>query len=948
MTRPTIGLFAALPVLIAQPAAVQDGWGVPDLMRKLGDRKGLVWEADFQQGADGFALEKCDGAEGEIGFVQGKMVVRKTNYRGYLRINSVQTFSKPVGFTLKSFADAEVTGADPNYSLAFPRIVDGRNALTPCVELDGKGVFMWGGEKNAYLANTPPGVVERRFSNFKVEVPGGTDLRPVLVIGGAPSETLWHRWGVQNYAFASAEWKKMCVRYQSGLAGKTNLEDRTEFDRRLASDTDHTAKVVKRGGRVRLVVDGKDEVPVFFKNPGSWDENWGDCNGRDMAKAGVRLQCFDVGKVKNWTNGCFDVEREIRNVRDRMRASPDALTVLSVYLSMPKEYAERHPTELWRQPDGTPCVGQEFHMYSPHYNSPSKTPYRPKNPGCVWPWISCASKVYERDVKDNLTQLLEGLRRESLDKRIVGFHIAGWHDGQFSMYRSDYSPPAKEGFRDYLVEKYGSAPEHLDIPVPDRKPYYDPASERLSYDWNVYQHLLPFRFQERIARHLKKVIAKDVVCLHWCMDVYADIMGGSFYFDEFLASDAMDGLVSQSSYVRRLPGNSVGCAIPYASFNRAGKLYVDELDLRAWGCVPGYVKEESMGGLGFAMDLPEWQSVNRKMAGRLIAHDQGYWYYDISGGFWNPDEIERDIGESIRTYAAQRQVPKVDWKPSAALVVDSHGFLWCNHVGAGRNPCGRGVVEGQVGLLAASGVPYDAFTYADAARGDGALAPYKVVVMAGFREMDDVRRSFLSGLVKAGKTVVLLAGSGGFRGLERPVGRSPEILAVDPARQSEFMSRFYTSWLRWSLGSTVGDLAQEMRPMSYSFEEREGTAVLARYADDGRPAVIRRGSVVVVGQNEGLSPRFFNRLVREAGGYVPVEKGLQIDMNGEFMSLCALENGDFEVRLPPGCRVRNLKTGLMSAVSGSVLHVKMIVGEVRWYRLEWETQGDTPRQVPEK
>ena len=925
-------MFFLLIAALAFSAGAQEGWRNECPTRRLSERAGIVWEADFSRGADGFSLEKCDGAEGELVFERGKMVVRKTNYRGYLRINALETFSKPVGFTLKSFADAEVTDSDPNYSLAFPRIVDSRNRLTPCVELDAKGVFMWGGEKNAYLANTPPGVAERRFSNFKVAAAGGTELRPVLVVAGAPSESRWHRWGVQDYQRANAAWTKERAKWQSGLAGKTNLEDRAVFDRRLAADAVHTAKVVKRDGSVRLVVDGRDEVPVFFKNPGSWDENWGDCNGRDMAKAGVRLQCFDVGKVRNWTNGVFDVEREVRNVRDRMRASPESLTILSVYLSTPREYAERHPTEIWRQPDGTPCVGQEFHMYSPHYSKP-QTPYKPKNPGSCWPWISCASKVYERDVKDNLTRLLAGLRREGLDKRIVGFHIAGWHDGQFSMYRSDYSAPAKAGFRDYLIGKYGSAPENLEIPVPDRRAYYDPQTERLAYDWNVYQHLLPFRFQERIARHLKKTIAKDVVCLHWCMDVYCDLMGGSFYFDEFLASDAMDALVSQSSYVRRLPGNSVGCAIPFASFTRAGKLYVDELDLRAWGCVPGYVKEESMGGLGFAMDLPEWQSVNRKMAGRLIARDQGYWYYDISGGYWNPDEIEADIGASVGTYAARRQAPKADWTPSAALVADSHGFLWCNHVGAHKNPCGRGVVEGQVGLLAASGVPYDALTYADVARDATALSPYRVVVLAGFREMDEGRRQFLDALVKAGKTVVLLAGTGGFRDRVRPVGRSPEILAVDPARQGEFMSHYYACWQRWSLGSTAGDLAEEMRPMSFSFGEGGGTDVLARYADDGTPAVIRRGNVVAFGQSEALTPKFFNRLVREAGGYVPVDGGLEVDMSGTFLSVHALRTGRFDFRLPFPCRVVNLKTDRPAEVRGGVLSLDLSAGETRWYAL---------------
>ncbi|MBR4938292.1 MAG: hypothetical protein IKZ22_05415, partial [Kiritimatiellae bacterium] len=72
-----------------------------------------------------------------------------------------------------------------------------------------------------------------------------------------------------------------------------------------------------------------------------------------------------------------------------------------------------------------------------------------------------------------------------------------------------------------------------------------------------------------------------------------------------------------------LPGLPVGCSLPLPSFTRNGKLYIDEFDLRAWGEIPGYVREESMTGLAFAMDLPEWEAVNRKMVGRMIAAGHG-------------------------------------------------------------------------------------------------------------------------------------------------------------------------------------------------------------------------------------------------------------------------------------------------------------------------------------
>ena len=657
---------------VAVCATESEGWDNRCETRALRERTDRIfWEAQFDKGADAFDIEKRDGAEGEVSFSGGRMTVRKTNAAGYILVTAKNSFSRPVGAKMKSFADAEVSGADPNYSLAFPRVLDDKKRLFACYQLDAVGVFMGGGEKIAYLANTAPGVAERRLSNFVVRPDRGTNLTAALVVAGAPSVTTWHRWGVEDYDAANAAWVKYRANFNTAGAGKTNLEDSVAFESRMARDVEHSAKVVRFGGRVRFLVDGKDTPPVIYKNPNSWGRSWGDYDGRGFAREGIRIQSFQIGEDRQWTNGEWNVEGTMRDIRDQMRASPDALVVLSFNASAPREYAESHPDEIWRNPDGTPCVGLWGHMYSRHYSDKNQKPYRD---GC-WPWVSHSSKVYLAYMKEILGEIIARLKAEGLSKRIVGIHFCGWHDSQFAPYRPDYSAPAKEGFREFLVQKYGKAPEDLELPVPGKEPFLDPEKEQLAHDFNVYLHLAPFRFQEELARHAKKSFGKDIVCMHWCMGPFTGEMSGAFYLDAFLKSDVMDALVAQPSYVRRLPGNPVGTSLPLASFTRRGKLYIDELDLRAWGEIPGYVKEESMGGLGFAMDLPEWEAVNRKMAGRMIAANQGFWYYDISGGFYNPAGIKEDIGSGVRTYADLRRGAASRWRPSAAVVVDEEGML---------------------------------------------------------------------------------------------------------------------------------------------------------------------------------------------------------------------------------------------------------------------------------
>ena len=911
-------------------AAENEGWDNRCETRKLRERSNKIyWEADFAKGTEAFTVEKLKGAEGEVSFADGRMTVRKTNAAGYILVVAKEPFSSCAGTKLKSFADAEVSGADPLYSLALPRIFDSRKRLSACWSLDAERTFMGGGEKIAYLVNTAPGVAERRFSNFIVDAKGGTNLSPALIIAGAPSVSVWHRWGVEDYDAANAAWEKFRAEYTTAGAGKTNFENSVVFDRRIAADVDHTAKIVKQGGRVRLLVDGKEEAPVIYKNPYSWGYSWGDFDGRGFAREGVRLQSFQIGCARHWTNGVWNIEGTMRDIRDMMRVSPEALVVLSFNASAHPEFAEKHPDEVWRNPDGTPCVGKWEHMYSRHFSSKYKKPYRD---GC-WPWVSHSSKVYLAYMNDVLGEIIARLKREGLSKRIVGIHFCGWHDAQFAPYRPDYSLPAKEGFREFLVAKYGKAPENLELPVPEKKPFLDPEKEKLAHDFNIYLHLAPFRFQEAMARHAKRCFGKDIVCMHWCMGPFTGEMSGAFYLDEFMKSDVMDALVAQPSYVRRLPGLPVGCSLPLPSFTRNGKLYIDEFDLRAWGEIPGYVREESMTGLAFAMDLPEWEAVNRKMVGRMIAAGHGYWYYDISGGFYNPEGIKEDIGAAMRTYSDVWKSGAERWEPSAAVVVDVEGMMWLNFIGEPKHPNGKALVNGQIGIWGASGVPFDVWTYEDVSKSAEALASRKVVVLAGFHHIDEARKQWINKLAAQGATLVFLAGTDGFRKNVRKEGAFPRIVAEDKSRECEFLSRFHADWMRWSLGIIAGDIAYSFMPPSYFFDEKPGTIVLARYAIDRKPAIVRRGKHIAVGQAAGLTPRFFNRLVREAGGYVPVEKGLQVDMNGSFLSVTALETGHFDFRLPFPCKVMNLKTGRPVPAADGVLPLDLVAGETRWYSI---------------
>jgi hypothetical protein len=81
-----------------------------------------------------------------------------------------------------------------------------------------------------------------------------------------------------------------------------------------------------------------------------------------------------------------------------------------------------------------------------------------------------------------------------------------------------------------------------------------------------------------------------------------------------------------------------------------------------------------------------------------------------------------------------------------------------------------------------------------------------------------------------------------------------------------------------------------------------------------------------------ILPADFSKIVRDAGGYVPTSYGLQVDMNGNFISLHAMRSGMYDFNLPYRSRVVNMKTGQIEA-NGITFKIHMTAGETRWYSI---------------
>ena len=315
----------------------------------------------------------------------------------------------------------------------------------------------------------------------------------------------------------------------------------------------------------------------------------------------------------------------------------------------------------------------------------------------------------------------------------------------------------------------------------------------------------------------------------------------------------------------------------------------------------------------------------------------------MANGWFYPREIAQDIGLTHRQYEGLLACKPSTWRPDVAIVIDEEGQLLVNQPGRPDEPGANAQVLQQWPQLAASGVPYDVWLADDWLRDPSLAAKYRVIVCATFRKIDERRKKLFESLKRDGRTLVFLSAMGlyggaevtGFAPLLSKKKMSHEIRAVCAEGEdaaSIMHANYLRAFYRWQDGSKYADARR------VTVSETPGMKVLARYVEDGAPAVASldekgwRG--VYICDPGGVSPGLFNRLAREGGAYVPVEKpGLQVDMNGNFISVHGLSAGRYDFRLPFPCKVTNMKSGQAQPLLGDVMRLDMDAGETCWFKL---------------
>ena len=932
-------------LVLAAAAVLPQGWLDRSPERTFPVPSLEVWRAPIEKGLGCLDIDWRDGATGTVTVAEldgtAALRVEKKNAAGYLLIRPKKGFSAKKGMRLRSFAACASRDGDGESQLAFLAMyAGGKEDLSHFAKFDKKGR---GGPRQTRMVSTPPGTPDRKLCHL--ELSNDDIVTPAIIVAGAPSTSYWNNWGVEDFTAAENAWKNSAMKRKTrALPDCCKPVDDAEFDRMVAAEPDHVAKVACRDGFARLVVDGKERLPLMFKYSTGATVH-GDftadmrmaAGGVDIQVVFVRMGVTSVPGRGHWSAAGFDCAGAVGEIRRKMMRVPRSKFILSVGLDAYPEFAGEHPGEAWMDANGRPVWGDAGHTLS---SPPKETEKKGR-----WIWVSNHSLVWREAVKKNLSMLIAELKRTGLAKLVVGVHLAGFHDGQFATGMPDFSAPACAAFREWQKREFGEI-RFEGAPAYGAARYVDPVKEAHQAAYLRFMKQAPFAMQEDVARHVKRAFGKSIVAIRYCMTPFGGSFNAAYDFVPFVNSDAIDILCAQPDYGRRLPALSLAHRVPLESSHAHGKLFLNEFDLRTYGACAPWEPELSSMGFSRVTDHAQWCTVHRRLAGQMFAKRMGWWYLDMAGGWFDPPEIAADIADVKRRGEELAVLPPDPWRPDVAVAVDEDGALLRNLVGKRWNPDEQLMGGGQIQMLGQSGVPYDYWLLEDFLRRPELAERYRMIVFFGMYDMDGRRLAFIDRMKRNGRTLAFLSGAGRIRGLGHfnlalDEKKAPADHAVVP--ESGFGVAMYSQLAENVYTQLLGIPEKDWRHRFYSpdrmsLSKNSAVKPRARYLDGAVAVGEQAGTdwrIAYVAEPGAFTPDYFRFLAAAAGAYVPTERsGLEVDMNGDFISLHCIRPGRYTFKFPFPATVVDLKIGMRLGVALKSLDLEMEAGETRWYALQ--------------
>jgi len=591
---------------------------------------------------------------------------------------------------------------------------------------------------------------------------------------------------------------------------------------------------------------------------------------------------------------------------------------------------------------------------------------RPGGLSSETPQPSRSSTKWRKTALGLFQQFLRHVEESDYADNMLGYMICHGRSGEWANpcpwepYFADYSAPSRRAFRQWLKEKYGSTDElrkawhdenvtleTAEIPsVAERlecgafsfQRIRAPEREQRVVDWYTFYALENARTITFFAQGAKAATGRRrlVGCFYGYLlglawSPYTLLETGHLALREILKCPDVDFLAAPTTYTHRARGSGVSVfPVPVASVRRAGKLYIDENDIRT--------HRLPLGGRDFGVDTPgDTLQVQRRQLGAVFSESIASWWFDMTGNWYNDSSTMSAIAQ---LNSIGKRLLDFDRASAAeiAFVCDEEGLL--------NTDLGSGIawnfLEGMNIELSRIGSPVDRILVEDL----DPERPYKMYIFPCSYRLTAQKRERILRLIKEQQSTVLWMYAPGY--ITDGRRDACNISALTGFEVTCRLGHFVC------LARTTGKAAEELSdkiefgsPYRFSplFEIRGGfDEIIGLSEDTGRPVLARRemagGWCSIYSTVGPVKAGILRALARRAGVHIYVDTDDFFNANRTVCVLHAREGGEKEIKLPcPGdvydiLNAREIGRGLASVT------VTLQAGETGIYffgsEREWE------------
>jgi hypothetical protein len=707
------------------------------------------------------------------------------------------------------------------------------------------------------------------------------------------------------------------------------------------------AEIRSERGGPRLFINGRETFPLLalsaevLKTAAAYRDS-----GINMFTPILGLNAAWIGPGKyDWS--AFDL------FFARMLAiHPAAFFLPRLHLNPPAWWKEQHPDEivtcgltpdpgLYRQPERLGETGLNWNGLADPYDA------------------SWASTVWRQEVTEVLRSYLAHLEASPLVSRMIGYHIAYGHTGEFHYtgmrFLPDYSEPMRKAI--------GPIPEPVARMTTTAGLVRDPAREKDVIDFYRRHHNFIADTVVYFAGITKEATSRRVLCgafFGYLLENVHIHEGGHLSPERVLECPDIDFLASPYTYqhtnmstkprwesdmvddagnwlgrARGVAGDG-GYRVLVESIHRHRKMYFVEMDPST------YIEPKKVGEGGSGHDTPAGSvKIIRRDIAQMFSRGIGGWFFDF-GHFCPPYEAHRGwydappLIDAIRPFAAlgeKRVRMNIASIAKIAAVYDPKAFFATEHWKAEEPWQGFGItvcdhfnhwfINSQQRTFSRMSAPHDSLYSFDLTRADARR--YRLLFMVNLYTMDRKEVDRILAILKGSGATVVWYYAPGFitpekldlSQMERLTGFTFEMLPEPGPMQIRVEGA----------GEGSAAIFGTKKPQKPRFAVRDAKVeVLGRWIDNNHPAFARRrkdGWTSVYVGAAPLTVDVLRKLIKDAGLPLWSDQADIVYASADAATVIATKEGERTLTFPKE----------MVAVEGGspdkVHRVKMEFGEVR-------------------